>query len=54
MTQGVYIGIGDHAPEALAARLSEVTDRAGEQVPQSGTAQGSNEVAKGMAAAGRA
>ncbi|HEY1231218.1 MAG TPA: SDR family NAD(P)-dependent oxidoreductase, partial [Ramlibacter sp.] len=54
LTQGAYIGIGDHAPEALAARLAEVTGRDGEQVPQSGAAQGSNEVAKGMAAAGRA
>ena len=53
LTQGAYIGIGAHAPEALAARLAEITDRANEQVPQSGTAQGSNEVAKGMAAAGR-
>jgi short-subunit dehydrogenase len=53
LTQGAYIGIGAHAPEALAARLAEVTDRAGEQVPQSGAAQGSNEVAKGMAAASR-
>jgi NAD(P)-dependent dehydrogenase (short-subunit alcohol dehydrogenase family) len=50
LTEGRYIGIGDHAPEALASRLAEVTDRTGEQVPQSGTAQGSNEVAKGMAA----
>ena len=53
LTQGAYIGIGDHAPEALAARLAEVTASEGEQVPQSGAAQGSNEVAKGMAAAGR-
>ena len=53
LTQGLHIGIGDHAPEELAARLAEVTDRTDEQVPLSGAAQGSNEVAKGMAAAGR-
>ena len=50
LTEGRFIGIGAHAPEALAERLAEVTDRAGEQVPQSGAAQGSNEVAKGLAA----
>jgi len=50
LTQGAYIGIGDHAPEELAARLAAVTERAGEQVPQSGNAQGTNEVNKGMAA----
>jgi NAD(P)-dependent dehydrogenase (short-subunit alcohol dehydrogenase family) len=52
MTQGVFIGIGADAPEQLAARLDEVTDRTGEQVPQSGSAQGTNEVGKAMAAAG--
>ncbi len=34
-------------------RLAEVTDRSGEIVPQSGAAQGSNEVGKAMANAGR-
>jgi NAD(P)-dependent dehydrogenase (short-subunit alcohol dehydrogenase family) len=53
LTQGAYIGIGNHAPEALAARLAQITERGDEQVPQSGAAQGSNEVAKGLAAAGR-
>ena len=53
LTQGAYIGLAADTPEQLAARLQEVTDRNGEQVPQSGAAQGSNEVAKGMAAAGR-
>ncbi|MDI1238914.1 MAG: SDR family NAD(P)-dependent oxidoreductase [Polaromonas sp.] len=49
LTQGVYLGTGEHVPEALAARLAEVTERAGEMVPQSGAAQGSNEVGKAMA-----
>ncbi len=46
LTQGAYIGLGADAPEQLAARLAEVTAREGEQVPQSGTAQGANEVAR--------
>ena len=49
LTQGVHLGIGSEVPEQLAARLAEVTNRAGEQVPQSGAAQGTNEVAKAMA-----
>ena len=50
LTQGVHLGIGSEVPEQLAVRLAEVTNRAGEQVPQSGAAQGTNEVAKAMAA----
>ncbi|MEP6720448.1 MAG: SDR family NAD(P)-dependent oxidoreductase [Variovorax sp.] len=53
LTNGAFIGIGAGAPEQLAARLPEITDRTGEQVPQSGSAQGTNEVGKAMAAAGR-
>lgn len=53
LTQGAWIGLGADAPEQLAQRLAEVTDRAGEIVPQSGAAQGSNEVGKAMANAGR-
>ena len=37
-------------PQELAARLAEVTDRTGEQIPQSGAAQGTNEVGKALAA----
>ena len=51
LTGGAFIGTGADAPEQLAARLAEVTDRSGEIVPQSGAAQGSNEVGKAMAAA---
>jgi NAD(P)-dependent dehydrogenase (short-subunit alcohol dehydrogenase family) len=50
LTQGVHLGVGSHIPEQLAARLAEVTDRSGEQVPQSGAAQGTTEVGKAMAA----
>ncbi|RYZ03310.1 MAG: SDR family NAD(P)-dependent oxidoreductase [Comamonadaceae bacterium] len=49
LTEGVFIGTGADAPERLAARLAEVTDRAGEQVPGSGAAQGTNEVGKAFA-----
>ncbi|MDO9358277.1 MAG: SDR family NAD(P)-dependent oxidoreductase [Polaromonas sp.] len=51
MTQGAFIGIGGDAPEQLAARLAQVTARDGDQVPQSGAAQGTNEVTLAMAAA---
>ena len=44
LTQGAYIGAGADAPEQLAARLTQVMDRAGEIVPRSGAAQGSNEM----------
>ncbi|MCJ0764762.1 SDR family NAD(P)-dependent oxidoreductase [Variovorax terrae] len=51
LTHGVHIGAGADAPEQLAARLAEATDRHGEQVPGSGAAQGANEMA--LAAAPR-
>jgi NAD(P)-dependent dehydrogenase (short-subunit alcohol dehydrogenase family) len=50
-TQGVWIGTGADAPERLAARLAEVTDRDGEIVPQNGGVQGGHEVEKAMAMA---
>jgi NAD(P)-dependent dehydrogenase (short-subunit alcohol dehydrogenase family) len=50
LTQGVYVGAGEDAAEQLAAQLGAVTDRTGEQVPQSGAAQGQLEVGKAMAA----
>ncbi|RIX75187.1 SDR family NAD(P)-dependent oxidoreductase [Acidovorax cavernicola] len=53
LTQGAWLGIAADTPEQLAARLSDVTEREGEAVPQSGAAQGANEVAKGMANARR-
>lgn len=49
LTQGVYVGAGEDAAEQLAAQWAAVTDRAGEQVPQSGAAQGQLEVGKAMA-----
>jgi NAD(P)-dependent dehydrogenase (short-subunit alcohol dehydrogenase family) len=53
LTQGAWIGIGADAPERLAERLAEVTARAGESVPLSGSAQGSNEVSQAMANAAK-
>ncbi|VTU24046.1 Putative short-chain type dehydrogenase/reductase [Variovorax sp. SRS16] len=49
LTNGAWIGLDTDAPEQLAERLAEVTGRSGEIVPQSGAAQGSNEVGKAMA-----
>ncbi len=46
LTQGAWIGIEAQAPEQLAARFAEVTGRQDDMVPQSGSVQGSNEVAK--------
>ncbi|MBC3918010.1 SDR family NAD(P)-dependent oxidoreductase [Undibacterium sp. CY18W] len=48
MTQGVWVGRGDDAPEQLAARLSEVRQRDAETVPESGAAQGHLELSKAM------
>ena len=53
LTQGVWIGAQDDAAEQLAQRLDAVRDRQGEMVPESGSGQGQNEMAKAMAAAGR-
>ena len=50
MTRGVYIGRDTDADERLAARLAEVTDRHGDQVPGSGNAQGENELKLARAA----
>ncbi|MDD5334010.1 MAG: SDR family NAD(P)-dependent oxidoreductase [Rhodoferax sp.] len=54
LTQGIWLGTDALTPERLAQRLAEVTDRAGDSVPQSGAAQGSNEVGKALENAKRA
>ncbi len=51
LTQGVWLGIDETTPERLAARLNEAMAREGEIVPQSGAAQGGNEIGKANAAA---
>ena len=53
LTSGQWIGLGDEAPERLAAVLPGVTDREGSTVPESGAAQGQIEIAAAMAHAGR-
>ena len=52
MTQGVHIGLSGDAPELLAAKLAEVTNRQNDSVPMSGAAQGTNEIGKLMASKG--
>ena len=50
LTQGLHLGVAADTPEQLAARLNEVLERGGEVVPQSGTEQGTSEIAKASAA----
>ena len=53
LTQGAYIGIGAHAPERWPTQLAQVTDRAGEQVPQSGAGPGQQRSGQGHGGAAR-
>jgi NAD(P)-dependent dehydrogenase (short-subunit alcohol dehydrogenase family) len=46
LTQGAWIGVDGQSPERLAELLGQVCDRQGDMVPQSGSAQGSHEVAR--------
>ena len=52
LTQGVWLGTDPQTPERLAERLAEVSDPVSQMVPQGGSAQGANEVAKAMAQLG--
>ncbi len=54
LTQGVYVGMGEAAPEQLAQQLHAVLDQSNALVPESGMAQGQLEVGKAMAARGAA
>lgn len=49
LTQGAFIE-GDDAPEQVAARFAEISDRAGEIVPDMGAAQGMIELSKAQKA----
>ena len=51
LTQGVWLGNDALTPERLAERLAQVTDPAGQTMPQSGAAQGTLEISKAMAQA---
>ena len=50
LTAGVHLGTGADVADRLAERFDEVSDRLGETVPHSGSAQGTNEVALAMVA----
>ncbi len=50
LTTGLHLGLGPDVPEQLAAAWGQVSDRAGEQVPASGAAQGGNELTQALAA----
>lgn len=50
LTEGIHVGLGEQVPEQLVEQLAQVCDRHNEQVPQSGSAQGTLEVGKALAA----
>ena len=50
LTEGIHVGRPDDAAEQIAARWESISDRDGETVPESGTAQGSLEIGKAMRA----
>ena len=50
LTGGVHIGTGADADAHVAARFDEISKREGETVPDSGSAQGQNEIAQALAA----
>ena len=52
LTQGLHLGLHADTPEQLAAAWAQVSDRSGEQVPASGSAQGTNEVTQAFAKRG--
>lgn len=49
MTQGIFVGVGEGASDAVISRLSEVGDRSGETVPTTGFEQLRHELAKAKA-----
>ncbi|MBQ0929088.1 SDR family NAD(P)-dependent oxidoreductase [Ideonella sp. 4Y16] len=52
LTQGVHLGLAPDTPEQVAAQWEEISQRdEGEVVPESGSAQGTNEVGQAMRAA---
>jgi NAD(P)-dependent dehydrogenase (short-subunit alcohol dehydrogenase family) len=52
LTQGVHVGTDADAPERVAQMFEAISDRAGEMVPASGAAQGTNEIGKAAARRG--
>jgi NAD(P)-dependent dehydrogenase (short-subunit alcohol dehydrogenase family) len=49
LTAGVHLGSGADVAEQVAAQFDAISDRNGEIVPASGSAQGSNEVTRAIA-----
>ena len=52
LTQGVFVGLPGDAAEQVAAQFDALSDRDGETVPESGSAQGLIETGKAMRAIG--
>jgi NAD(P)-dependent dehydrogenase (short-subunit alcohol dehydrogenase family) len=52
LTQGVFVGLPDDAPEQVALQFDALSDREGETVPASGNAQGTLETGKAARALG--
>ena len=48
LTRGVFVGMGQDAPERVAAQFAAISDRGGETVPESGAAQGTAEVGRAV------
>jgi NAD(P)-dependent dehydrogenase (short-subunit alcohol dehydrogenase family) len=46
LTQGIFVGHADDAPEQILSRLEEISDRTGDLVPDAGPVQGANELKK--------
>lgn len=44
MTRGLHLGLNHDTPERLLAALEQVTDSAGQTIPQSGAEQGAHEI----------
>ena len=49
LTQGVWVGLDEQAPERLAEQLAAVKDGTGQMVPESGSGQGGHEIARATA-----
>jgi len=52
LTQGVFVGLPDDAPEQVALQFDALSNREGETVPASGNAQGTLETGKALRALG--
>ena len=52
LTEGIFVGLPDDAPERVAAGFDALSDRAGESVPASGNEQGTLETGKAMRSLG--